>query len=198
MLHILKIVLPTLVGAALVLFPFRWCSSRGESPEEYGLSWKLKRRALVECLVLTACVLAPLTYVSVNWPYEQLPRSSTLFRTIDIASAGLAAAFIEEIFFRGWVQPMFRKRINAVPAIVITSALFALSHVFVTQSPFLVAVFFPGCIMGFLRERHGNISTSTLFHGLSNVWAVWFAPLIWPKFDTILPILLTLLGFPLN
>ena len=194
MSHILRMVLPTLVGMALILIPFRWCTYRKEDPETYGLSWRFEKRALVECLIITACVLVPLTYVSINWPYEELPRSSGFFRTVDIASAGIAAAFIEEVFFRGWIHPLLRKRISALPAIVITSALFASSHIFVAQSPFLIAVFFPGCIMGFLRERHGNISTSTLFHGLSNIWAVWFAPLVWPKFDTILPILLAVLG----
>lgn len=195
MSHILKLVIPTLVGVALMLIPFQWCTYKKEDPETYGLSWRFKKRALVECLVVTACVLIPLTYVSVNWPYEELPRSSGFLRTIDIASAGLAAAFIEEVFFRGWIHPLLRKRISALPTIVITSALFACSHIFVARTPFLIAVFFPGCIMGFLRERHGNISTSTLFHGLSNIWAVWFAPLVWPKFDTILPILLALFGF---
>jgi membrane protease YdiL (CAAX protease family) len=56
----------------------------------------------------------------------------------------------------------------------------------VARSLFLFAVFFPGCIMGFLRERHGNIATSTLFHGIANMWAIWFAPLKWPSLTWIL------------
>ena len=92
MSHLLRLILPTLVGAALVLIPFRWCAYRKEDPVTYGLSWRFEKRALFECLFITACVLIPLTYVSINWPYEELPRSSSFFRTVDIASAGLAAA----------------------------------------------------------------------------------------------------------
>jgi membrane protease YdiL (CAAX protease family) len=173
-------VIPTIAGVALMGLPFLWCRLRREDPEKYGISWKLERRNLFELSLVTVAVLLPLTVVSMNWPLETLPRHSSLWRSLNLAAAGISAAIIEEIFYRGWVLPLFRKRVGAFWAVMFTSALFALSHIFVAQTIFLFAVFFPGCIMGFLRVRHGNIATSTLFHALANVWAIWFAPLRWP------------------
>jgi membrane protease YdiL (CAAX protease family) len=182
---VLKYVIPTAAGLAFVYTPFLWCRYRRESPESYGLSWKLDKRSFLECLAVTAAVLAPLTVISLNWPAENLPRYSAAMRTLDLAASGLAAAVIEEIFFRGWVQPLFRKRLSVFFSVVFTSAIFASAHIFVAQTPFLFAVFFPGCIMGFLRERHGNIATPTIFHGMGNLWAIWFAPLYWPTMEWV-------------
>lgn len=179
-------VIPTIAGVALMGAPFLWCRVRREEPEDYGISWKLEKKSLVELLTVTAIVLIPLTFVSVNWPFETLPRHSTAWRSLNLMAAGTSAAIIEEIFYRGWLLPLFKKRVGAFWAIVLSSALFALSHIFVSQTIFLFAVFFPGCVMGFLRVRHGNIATSTLFHAAANVWAVWFAPLNWPSVSWIL------------
>jgi membrane protease YdiL (CAAX protease family) len=179
-------VIPTLAGVALMGTPFLWCRLRGEEPEDYGISWKLEKKSFAELLMITAAVLLPLTIVSMNWPFESLPRHSTLWRSLNLMAAGMSAAIIEEIFYRGWLQPLFKKRVGAFWAIALSSALFALSHIFVAQTVFLFAVFFPGCVMGFLRERHGNISTSTIFHAVANVWAVWFAPLHWPTMPWII------------
>jgi membrane protease YdiL (CAAX protease family) len=165
-----------IAGVCLVYAPFLWCRLRREKPEDYGLSWKLSRRGTYECAALTFLVLVILTVIAVNWPGEYLPRRVAASRAFGIAINGVAAAVIEEIFFRGWVQPLFRKKFGAMTSIIFTSALFAMSHTFVAYAPFMFAVFFPGCIMGFLRERHGNISTCTLFHAVCNLWAIWFVP----------------------
>jgi membrane protease YdiL (CAAX protease family) len=178
--------IPALAGAALVLIPYIWCWRGGEQPEAYGLSWKFSRCGLVECASLTALILLVLTVVSMNWPGESLPRHSSLSRTAAMAVNGVSAAIIEEVFFRGWLQSMFRRRMGAVAAIAVTGAIFASAHVFVARAAFIVAVFFPGCVMGALRERHGNISTSTLFHATANLWAIWFVPRHFPSLNELM------------
>ncbi|MDR3353905.1 MAG: CPBP family intramembrane metalloprotease [Synergistaceae bacterium] len=183
---VLKNVVPTIAGLVLIFVPFQWCRFRNEDPKLYGLSWNFTHRGLAECLLVSGFVLIPLTLASMNWPFESLPRDNTVYRILNLGSAGIAAAIIEEIFYRGWIQPLFRRRFSPFRSIVFTSAIFALSHIFVTRSLFLFAVFFPGCVMGFLRERHGNIATSTLFHGIANVWAMWFAPQNWPSFGWVI------------
>jgi membrane protease YdiL (CAAX protease family) len=165
-----------IAGVCLVYTPFFWCRIRGEKPENYGLSWKLSRKGVYECAAVTFCVLAVLTVAAVNWPGENLPRRVAALNAVGIAINGVAAAVIEEIFFRGWVQPLFKKKFSAIASIAFTGVIFALSHMFVAYAPFMVAVFFPGCVMGFLRERHGNISTCTIFHAVCNLWAIWFVP----------------------
>ncbi|MDL2264740.1 CPBP family intramembrane metalloprotease, partial [Synergistaceae bacterium OttesenSCG-928-I11] len=131
---ILRNIIPTAAGLALVYTPFLWCRYRHETPESYGLSWKLTRRSFFECLLVTAVLLIPLTYLSIHWPVENLPRHSAPMRTLDLAASGLAAAIIEEIFFRGWVQPLFNKKFSALFSVIFTSAIFALSHIFVAQT----------------------------------------------------------------
>jgi membrane protease YdiL (CAAX protease family) len=173
-------IFPALAGMAFVAAPFLWCRRQGEDPESYGLSWKFRRRDVVECAVITTLTLIALTCVAMNWPGEKLPRHSSFSRAANMALNGVSAAIIEEIFFRGWIQSLFRKKFGAAASIASTSAIFASAHVFVASPPFIAAVFFPGCLMGFLRERHGNIFTSTLFHATANLWAIWFVPRYFP------------------
>jgi membrane protease YdiL (CAAX protease family) len=184
--YLLKQLIAGIAAFAFIYIPFAWCRWRKENPDTYGLSWQFNKRSLAECLILTAIVLGTLTAVSINWPFETLPRHSSLGRTLNLAAGGIGAAIIEEIFYRGWLQQIFKKKLPVFLAVILTSAIFASSHVFVAQTPFMIAVFFPGCVMGFLREKHGNISTSTLFHGISNLWAIWLSPLSWPTMDWIL------------
>jgi membrane protease YdiL (CAAX protease family) len=125
---------------------------------------------------VTFLILIPLTIVSVNWPGEDLPRRVGAARALKMAADGVGAALVEEIFFRGWLQPMLRKKFRAAAAVILTSAVFASAHVFVAQTSFMIAVFFMGCVMCGLRERHGDIAAPTLFHAAGNIWAVWFVP----------------------
>ena len=178
-----------LAGTMLVVTPFLWCHLRRESPESYGLSWKFSRAGVFECAAVTAVVLAGLTLISMNWPGENLPRNVPFFIAASWAVNGVSAAIIEEVFFRGWMQPLCRKKLGAAASIAITSAIFAIAHVFVAKAFFILAVFFPGCVMGALRERHGNISTSTLFHAVANLWAIWFVPVNFPEFRELLGII---------
>ena len=186
----LTLLIPTLAGAALGVAPFIWCLYRGEPYESYGLSWKFSRKGVFECVIVTVAVLAALTVISMNWPGENLPRRVSFSRAAWWAANGVSAAIIEEVFFRGWVQPLFRKKLGAIASVVITSVMFAFAHVFVARAFFIFAVFFPGCIMGALRERHGNISTPTLFHAVANLWAIWFIPLNFPTFGELFNIIL--------
>lgn len=185
MIDALKYVAPLAAGLAFVFVPFAWCRWRGERPEAYGLTWTLRPRAAIECALVTAFVLGGLTFVAMRWPFESLPRHSEVWRTIDLIISGVSAAVIEEVFFRGWIYPLLRKKLHFIISIAITSAIFASAHVFVASTPFMLAVFFPGCIMAALRERHGNIATPTIFHAVSNIWAVWFAPLVWPPVERL-------------
>jgi membrane protease YdiL (CAAX protease family) len=173
---LLKNIVPAAAGIIFVCLPFLWCRARGESPESYGLKFDISRAGFRECAAVTFLILIPLTLVSVNWPGEDLPRRVAWMRALKLAADGTGAALAEEIFFRGWLQPLLRKKVRAAAAVILTSAVFASAHVFVAQLSFMIAVFFMGCVMGSLRERHGDIATSTLFHAAGNIWAIWFVP----------------------
>ncbi len=83
----------------------------------------------------------------------------------------------EELFFRGYVLNRLlngdRKKTSlktAGPALVISSALFALAHVLVQGSWFGMLTFFPGLVMGWLFIRTRGLLAPILFHGLANIF----------------------------
>jgi len=94
------------------------------------------------------------------------------------------AGLPEEIFFRGYVQPLLAarlegpaRRILGVPlsrAIAGAAALFALTHLAFEPQPFSLVgagrllTFFPGLLFGALREETGDIVAPALFHALAN------------------------------
>ncbi len=87
-------------------------------------------------------------------------------------------ALPEEVFYRGFVQtrlaPLFRRRARLLgasvgPHVVVASALFALSHLVTIAHPYRLAVFFPGLLFGWLRERTGGVLAPALLHAASNV-----------------------------
>lgn len=90
----------------------------------------------------------------------------------------VVVALPEEVFFRGYVQgrlkTIFRSRFRFLGAdigwhVVLASVLFALSHLVLVPAPFRLAVFFPGLLFGFLKERTGGILAPAIVHAASNV-----------------------------
>lgn len=87
-------------------------------------------------------------------------------------------ALSEELFFRGFLQTglnaLWKRRWRLLGADVglawpVTSALFAIGHLATTPHPARLLVFFPGLLMGWLRERTGGLLAPIVFHGLSNL-----------------------------
>ena len=165
------------VGAAMLYFPYVWCYFRKESTEAYGLQWYADRQSLRFTLLLTCAVLALLTPAALLWPGVSLPFRRSGREVFNLLCAGLAAAVIEETFFRGFVQTMFKRRFNLFCAVICVNVLFVASHLAAGRNYWLLATFVPGLVMSFLREKYGNILPSMIFHFLGNVWAVWFFPL---------------------
>ncbi len=90
----------------------------------------------------------------------------------------VVVAIPEEAFFRGYVQgrlaPLFTRRVRILGVsfgwhVVVASALFAVVHLVAIPAPFRLAVFFPGLLFGWLRERTGSVLAPALLHAASNV-----------------------------
>ncbi|MDR1730493.1 MAG: CPBP family intramembrane metalloprotease [Synergistaceae bacterium] len=168
------------VAAFMLYFPSWWCRRRRESEESYGLRWFMGPGAWKETIAMTLLTLIPLTFVSLRWPSEwggPGPFHPSFWRALDLMGGGLAAAFIEETFYRGWLQTLAVRRWGPWVAIPLVSLLFALSHLFVSQRLLRVATFFPGLVMGALRYRHRSVLPSIFYHALCNLWAVWWSPI---------------------
>lgn len=133
--------------------------------------------ALIETLLITGIVLSVLTFIVFIYPFENLPKYRSFDIIVKLTLSGLFAAVVEEYFFRGLLQPLFKKRMSELKAIVAVNLIFAPLHLIVIGNPMLLLVFFPGMIMGLLKERYGYIWSPILFHFLCNIWAIWFSPL---------------------
>ena len=173
-------VIGLVVAAFMLYFPYEWCKRRNESEEFYGLKWFLTKKSKRDVILALAFTLIPLTFITFHWPVEWGGRGlkhPSLLNALDGLGGGIAAAFIEETFFRGWLQTLTVKKFGVYVGIFIATLLFALSHLIVLTGWLRVATFFPGLIMGILRHRGGSVLPSIIYHAVCNVWAVWLAPI---------------------
>ena len=165
-------------GCFLLYFPFVWCRVRNEDPMDYGLILRRSKKDVIETLLISLAILLLITPAAFYLAQISLPIHRGGADVMRLAASGLAAAIIEEFFFRGWLQSLLRKRFSAFFAIVAVNMVFAPIHLIATRDPRILLTFFPGLVMGGLRERYGNVLPSIIFHFLGNLWAVWFFPFI--------------------
>ena len=163
----------------MLYFPYTWCSRRHESEESYGLKWFMTRQAKIDVAIALAVTLIPLTVIVMVMPrsWGGGIKTPSFWDAVNILGGGIAAAFIEETFFRGWLQTLTVRKLGAVTGIIVATALFASVHLIANPSPLRLATFFPGVIMALLRHRNGSVMPGIIYHAVCNVWAVWFSPL---------------------
>ncbi len=158
------------------LFSYDKKSDRSRAKDVSPFRVVFEKRAIAQTLIITVFTLSMLTAFALVWPWEDLPHRRPFDLVLKLVISGLAAAVAEEIFFRGWMQPMLRKRYSAAVSIVAVNLVFAPLHLIAAPYFISLLTFFPGLIMGWLRERYGNILPPMIFHFLGNVWAIWFFP----------------------
>lgn len=81
-------------------------------------------------------------------------------------------AFPEEFFFRGYLQTAI-KRVYPRWAIPIAAFLFAFSHSLIALRWWHFAIFFPGLVFGWLRQKTNGLVAPILFHAFCNVLVFW-------------------------
>jgi membrane protease YdiL (CAAX protease family) len=77
--------------------------------------------------------------------------------------------FVEELFFRGMLYPLLRRRAPAAVAIVANAAIFSVIHLIPVLMPGLFVI---GLCLAFLRERSGSIWPGVLYHAMQNSLAM--------------------------
>jgi membrane protease YdiL (CAAX protease family) len=89
--------------------------------------------------------------------------------TWKIAMLGVLVVFVgpffEEIIFRGWLFGGLRKTWGDTPALLVSSALFALIH---GDAPGLLPLFCLGMVFGWVYRRSGSLWASITVHGFWN------------------------------
>ena len=80
---------------------------------------------------------------------------------------------VEEVIFRGFLQPWLAKRYNQTIikislANLITSSIFALLHLFTHPLSMALYTFIPSLIFGYTKERYKRLMPSMLLHSSYN------------------------------
>lgn len=168
-----------IVASFMLYFPYIWCRRRNETEESYGLKWFLTRRAKIDVIIALAVTLIPLTVIVMYMPrsWGGGLKTPSFWEAFNTLGGGIAAAFIEETFFRGWLQTLTVRKFGAFTGIIIATALFAAVHLIAVRKAVRLLTFFPGLIMALLRHRNGSVMPGIIYHAVCNVWAVWFSPL---------------------
>ena len=93
----------------------------------------------------------------------------------------LGVGLPEEAFYRGYLQTALdnkwrpRWRLLGVlvgPSLIVTSAIFAVGHLFTDWNPARLAVFFPSLLFGWMRNRSGGIGAGVVFHAACNLLVI--------------------------
>jgi uncharacterized protein len=106
-------------------------------------------------------------------PFEKLTNTPGMLVFFGLIAVILAPIF-EELFFRGFIQPVLSRTMGAVAGVVITAVLFGLLHGFEYSWVWQYAVFISlaGIIFGWLRARTDSVIPSIVMHGFFNAVSV--------------------------
>lgn len=168
------------------LFP----GATGDARSLVRTLWESLPSAAREVGVALAIAAVVLPVYALAWPlfnHPVGPRHLGLdgARGRELATELLAVAFTEEMLFRGYVLTRVSDALGASPltlrsrradlakALVITSALFALTHVVVEPTLARAVVFFPALLFGLLRVWRGGIGAAVVLHAVSNLFERW-------------------------
>ncbi len=81
----------------------------------------------------------------------------------------IIAPFVEEIFFRGFLFQGFRQNYGWLPALLLSSALFAAAHLDLVA---FVPTFVLGCVLAYVYHRSNSLWPGILFHAAINSFSL--------------------------
>jgi uncharacterized protein len=146
-------------------------SSLGWKPTKINLVW-MAGGGVVLAFVLS--VLGTLFKTpKIPLPFDKLtetPASLAFFGVIAV----VLAPFFEELFFRGFVQPLLSRTLGTIAGILVTAALFGALHGFEYSWVWQYALFITlaGVVFGWLRAHTNSIIPSMVMHGCFNAVSV--------------------------
>ena len=88
---------------------------------------------------------------------------------IQIISLCLVIPLCEELLYRGFLQRYLKLFVGSVPAILVSSVIFALLHGNIVQGIYALVI---GMIMGCIFEKYENIMAPYIFHCMANFSAL--------------------------
>lgn len=106
-----------------------------------------------------------------------------------IISAGILVPIAEEIIFRGLILSRLKRAMKNVPALIISSLLFASIHLHVLWASY---VFMLGLILGIIALKTVSIVPSIIIHMTFNIAGSFIGYIPFPEWSTILICLISL------
>ncbi len=176
------------IAAVLFLYiPIIFLFIKKQQPAFYGISKKSLLKSIARAL-LAAIIIFPVYiagfYIYMKHVYS-LDVVFSITRVIHQPQALVFAfnslfmvAVPEEVFYRGYLQSELRQcdrqrvsifGIKTGASFLIVNALFAAGHLIIIPDIARLAVFFPGLVFSWLREKDDNIAGSVVFHWLSDI-----------------------------
>ena len=106
----------------------------------------------------------------VTSPMDEIFEVAVRLAVFGVMAVTIAPLF-EELFFRGFIQPLFSRTFGVVDGIVITAVVFGAVHApeYSWAWQYVVAVSIAGAVFGWVRARTNSIIPSTLMHGRYNL-----------------------------
>ncbi len=183
-LALFKPYLGVIIAVLFLYVPVIFLFIKKQQPAFYGISKKGLLKSIARALLLSFLIF-PLYAIGFyiymrhfygikTLSFSILPMHILIFALNDL----LMVAIPEEVFYRGYLQSELRqcdkKKVNVFGArigfsFLMVNVLFAAGHLIVIQDISRLAMFFPGLVFSWLREKDDNISGAVLFHWLSNV-----------------------------
>jgi membrane protease YdiL (CAAX protease family) len=116
---------------------------------------------------------------AIKTPFDTMVNSPPTF-VLFALTAIVAAPVFEELFFRGFLQPLLCRTFGISAGILITAAIFGSAHgaEYKWTWQYILAVGIVGFVFGWVRERTDSIIPSTVMHGCYNavfVGALYFS-----------------------
>jgi uncharacterized protein len=174
-----QLIVPTNLAFYLALYLiFRIVlGQRYGKPVFASLGWCPTTRAAIAGAVLAAAPLAfavnGIAYLlhtpKVATPFDNIAQSPVLLALVGGMAVSIAPLF-EELFFRGFLQPLLSRTFGIVAGVLLTAVLFGALHAaeyqFVWQ--YVVAISLVGVALGIVRVVTKSIIPSTIMHGCYN------------------------------
>jgi len=175
-----------LTPLAWILVPWIILTIRQESFMEFGYHLEDFPRSLGMGLVVSLLLIPYFTVFALRFGMPDLDFLEG-GRGMDWIRMALYQAFYialpEEFFFRGYLQTrlnqIFGKPCRLLGAetgwgLFLASLIFMIFHLVIGLNVWNAAIFVPALIFGWLREKTGSITASTVFHAMCNIMLFTF------------------------
>ncbi len=149
-------------------------------PEAFGITRSGMPGFVNRGILVTAIILITTTFIGLFFslfdsgnqgnPYSQMTGDRLRWFTI---LAIFFAPIVEEIFFRGFMQPAIIKKTGVFWGILITALIFGVSHTqYLEFGAAMVSVTAIGLILGIARHKTGSVMPGIFAHFFNNILAV--------------------------